>query len=60
MSLKLGGNLKDKHLLLCFDAFGTLFRPRAPIAVTYARCAHKYGIKDVDEDALAVSFKKGG
>lgn len=59
MSSKLVGKLKDKHLLLCFDAFGTLFKPRTSIATTYAKTARQYGIKDVDEEALAVSFKKG-
>jgi hypothetical protein len=59
MSSKLMGNLKDKHLLLCFDAFGTLFKPRTSISATYAKTARQYGIKDVDEEALAISFKKG-
>lgn len=33
-----------KNLLLCFDAFGTLFKPNAPIAKTYAQIASKHGV----------------
>jgi hypothetical protein len=32
------------NLLLCFDAFGTLFKPSNPIAVTYAEVAARHGI----------------
>ncbi|KAF1920796.1 hypothetical protein BDU57DRAFT_509230 [Ampelomyces quisqualis] len=32
------------NLLLCLDAFGTLFKPRKPIAVTYAEVAASHGI----------------
>jgi hypothetical protein len=33
-----------KNLLLCFDAFGTLFTPSVPIPVAYARAAARHGI----------------
>lgn len=32
------------NLLLCFDAFGTLFTPNRPIAVTYAQVAARHGV----------------
>ncbi|KAK3360357.1 hypothetical protein B0T25DRAFT_128508 [Lasiosphaeria hispida] len=33
-----------RNLLVCFDAFGTLFRPRESIANTYLRIAYECGI----------------
>lgn len=59
MSSKRLVNLKKKHLLLCFDAFGTLYHPRTSIPATYAKCAGRYGISGIKEDELASSFKKG-
>lgn len=59
MSSRLVTNLKEKHLLLTFDAFGTLYKPRTSISSTYARIAKKHGIESVNEEKLAVSFKKG-
>ncbi|TID25175.1 putative transporter [Venturia nashicola] len=59
MSSKLVANFKQKHLLLTFDAFGTLYQPRTSIPATYARVAKEHGIQDVNEEELAVSFKKG-
>jgi hypothetical protein len=34
-----------KNLLLCFDAFGTLFKPNTPIPQAYAEAAIRHGIK---------------
>jgi hypothetical protein len=34
-----------KNLLLCFDAFGTLFQPNTPIPRAYAQAAIKHGVK---------------
>ena len=48
-----------KNLLLCFDAFGTLFQPKRPIAAQYAEVGRHYGINGFTEDELAASFKKG-
>lgn len=45
-----------KNLLLCFDAFGTLFRPNTPIPSAYAQAAIKHGVKlDVKDPAEAVA-----
>ncbi|KAJ4349160.1 hypothetical protein N0V95_004802 [Ascochyta clinopodiicola] len=34
-----------KNLLLCFDAFGTLFQPNVPIPIAYAQAAIRHGVK---------------
>lgn len=50
-----------KSLLLCFDAFGTLFTPNVPIGVAYAEAATRYGIDCGDtKEAREVwlNFKK--
>ncbi|KAI4718613.1 hypothetical protein E4T48_05150 [Aureobasidium sp. EXF-10727] len=45
-----------RNLLLCVDAFGTLFRPRSPIAEQYGSVARSMGVKVSDEE-VARSFK---
>lgn len=50
-------NMK-RNLLLCVDAFGTLFRPRSPIAEQYGSVARDMGVKISDEE-VAKSFKSG-
>jgi hypothetical protein len=51
-----------QNLLLCFDAFGTLFAPNMPIPTAYARAAARHGIKvDGSADgsaAVAAQFKR--
>ncbi|CAO2648030.1 Nn.00g089520.m01.CDS01 [Neocucurbitaria sp. VM-36] len=50
-----------KNLLLCLDAFGTLFTPSVPIPVAYARAAARYGINCGDKDrakVVGLSFKQ--
>lgn len=37
---------RHRHLLLCFDAFGTLFAPKLPIAEQYALAARESGLAD--------------
>jgi hypothetical protein len=39
-----------KNLLLCLDAFGTLFTPSVPIPVAYARAAAQHGINCSETD----------
>lgn len=47
-----------KNLLLCFDAFGTLFTPSLPIPVAYARAAARHGIDCGDtEDPQVVGSR---
>lgn len=50
-----------RNLLLCFDAFGTLFTPSVPIAAAYAQAAARHGIDCGDTtsgQAVGASFKK--
>ncbi|OJD39988.1 haloacid dehalogenase [Diplodia corticola] len=48
-----------KNLLIAFDAFGTLFTPRAPIGALYGEIARKHGIcSDVSDEEIMRSFKK--
>ncbi|OAL49615.1 haloacid dehalogenase [Pyrenochaeta sp. DS3sAY3a] len=49
-----------RNLLLCFDAFGTLFTPGVPVPVAYAKAAARHGIDCGDAihaKAVAASFK---
>jgi hypothetical protein len=50
---------RRKHLLIAFDAFGTLFSPRAPIAIQYAEVARRFGITGLKSEDLESAFKKG-
>ncbi|KAF9697061.1 hypothetical protein EKO04_004776 [Ascochyta lentis] len=42
-----------KNLLLCFDAFGTLFQPNTPIPRAYAQAAIRHGVKCDTKDPEA-------
>lgn len=51
-----------KNLLLCFDAFGTLFHPNTPIPRAYGEAAVRHGLKcgeskNLDAD-IGRTFKK--
>ena len=56
-TIQKSANMK-RNLLLCVDAFGTLFRPRSPIAEQYGNVARDMGVKISDEE-VAKSFKSG-
>ncbi|THZ83398.1 hypothetical protein D6C84_04998 [Aureobasidium pullulans] len=45
-----------RNLLLCVDAFGTLFRPRSPIAEQYGMVARGMGV-NISDDEVAKSFR---
>lgn len=49
--------LRTKRLVLTFDAFGTLFTPREPIAKSYADTARKYGLSGFTDDEIASAFR---
>ena len=52
--------IPHKNLLIAFDAFGTLFSPRAPIGAQYGEIARKHGIcRDVSDEEIMSSFKNG-
>ena len=44
------------NLLLCFDAFGTLFRPKRPIAQLYSEVARQHGIAGFSDGDLQSSL----
>jgi hypothetical protein len=44
------------NLLLCFDAFGTLFRPKRNVALQYADIARQCGLTNFTDDELRSSF----
>lgn len=46
-----------RNLLLCFDAFGTLFKPRRPVAEQYAAVARQCGLDGLAAEQLQASFK---
>jgi hypothetical protein len=46
-----------RNLLLCFDAFGTLFKPRLPIAKQYAAVARECGLDGFTTEQLQDAFK---
>jgi REG-2-like HAD superfamily hydrolase len=47
-----------KNLLLAFDAFGTLFTPRQPIATQYGDVARRHGLSGFRDDELQASFRR--
>ncbi|GAB7350540.1 hypothetical protein MBLNU459_g1123t1 [Dothideomycetes sp. NU459] len=48
---------KRKNLLLCLDAFGTIFSPKRPVPEQYVEVARKYGIESSAQD-VGATFKK--
>lgn len=47
-----------RNLLICVDAFGTLFRPRQPIFKQYGDVARAHGMKSAfTDDQIANAFK---
>lgn len=59
MSDKSAEDMSKRNLLICFDAFGTLFAPRRPIAQQYGDVARAYGLSGFSDEDVAASFKKG-
>ncbi|KAF2133435.1 hypothetical protein P153DRAFT_363623 [Dothidotthia symphoricarpi CBS 119687] len=52
--------MSKRNLLLCFDAFGTLFTPSTPIPTAYVQAAARHGINCGNAEhpkALAAQFK---
>lgn len=46
-------------LCLTFDAFGTLFYPRQPIATQYATVAREHGLSGFTDEEIGTRFKDG-
>ena len=49
--------MPKRHLLLYFDAFGTLFTPKCPIPQQYGDVARSLGHSGFTDDQLQSSFK---
>jgi hypothetical protein len=52
--------MSKKNLFICFDAFGTLFTPRKPVAQQYSEVARSFGLGGFSDEDIAKSFKNGG
>ena len=46
-----------RNILLCFDAFGTLFQPKRPVAEQYAAVASQCGLGGFSAEQVQASFK---
>lgn len=51
--------MPHRNLLICFDAFGTLFKPRYPIAQQYGDVARSFGLGGFTNDDVNRAFKAG-
>ncbi|KAK3690763.1 hypothetical protein LTR37_018985 [Vermiconidia calcicola] len=49
--------MSKRNLLICFDAFGTLFTPKTPVARQYAEVATTLCSRSFGEDEVSRSFK---
>lgn len=46
-----------RNILLCFDAFGTLFWPKRPVAEQYATVAGQCGLDGFSAEQVQAAFK---
>lgn len=51
--------MAKRNLLVCFDAFGTLFKPKRPIEQQYGEVARSLGLSGFTDDELKTSFRAG-
>jgi len=51
--------MSKRNLLLCFDAFDTLFTPKRSIAQQYGEVARSLGLGGFSDEQLQASFKNG-
>ncbi len=49
--------MAKRNLLLCFDAFGTLFKPKRPIARQYGEVARQCGLRGFSDEEVQTSFR---
>ncbi|KAK5680287.1 hypothetical protein LTS10_007214 [Elasticomyces elasticus] len=49
--------MPKRNLLLCFDAFGTIFKPKQPIAQQYGDVARSLGLRGFTDEQVEASFK---
>lgn len=48
---------RNRHLVLTFDAFGTLFYPRRPIGQQYAEVARRHGLSGFTDQDVGIGFR---
>lgn len=51
--------MPPRNLLICFDAFGTLFKPKRPIEQQYGEVARSLGLVGFIDEELKRSFREG-
>jgi len=51
------GSMGRRNILLCIDAFGTLFQPKRPVAEQYAAVASQCGLGGFSAEQVQASFK---
>src|SRR3569833_1102907 len=49
--------MPKSNLLLCFDAFGTLFKPKLPVPQQYSEVARRCGLGGFSDEQLQSSFR---
>ncbi|TKA63058.1 hypothetical protein B0A55_10188 [Friedmanniomyces simplex] len=49
--------MAKRNLLICFDAFGTLFKPKRPIAQQYGEVARSLGLGGFTDEQVHDSFR---
>ncbi|KAK3325050.1 hypothetical protein B0H66DRAFT_547307 [Apodospora peruviana] len=51
--------MTKRNLLICFDAFGTLFKPKRPVEEQYTTIARRhFGLRGFDASDVRASFRK--
>lgn len=48
--------MSKPNLLLCFDAFGTLFKPKRPVSLQYSEVARQCGISGFSDNELQLAL----
>lgn len=51
--------MTPRNLLICFDAFGTLFKPKRPVEQQYGEVARSMGLSGFTDDDVKASFRDG-
>ena len=51
--------MSRRNLLICFDAFGTLFTPKRAVHLQYEEVARSLGMGPFREESVKSSFKEG-
>lgn len=55
----LSPSMAPRNLLICFDAFGTLFKPKRPVEQQYAEVARSMGLSGFSDEDVKGAFREG-